>query len=58
LAATNFGVTVQVKQLPNFLPNEFFFKNHQKDGEEKWETFARVIRQIMSDESNLKLSDL
>lgn len=26
-----------------------------KEGEEKWQTYARVIRQIMSDESGIPL---
>ena len=44
--------------LPTFKPNEYFFKNHQREGEEKWETYMRVIRDIMSEASGLPKSDL
>jgi len=47
-----------VKILPTFKPNEWFFKHHQKEGEEQWETYARVIREIMAEEGQLLLSNL
>ena len=28
LAATIFGASIEVRQLPNFMPNDYFFKNH------------------------------
>lgn len=28
--------TCKIKELPVFLPNEYFFKHHQKEDEEKW----------------------
>ena len=47
-----------MRRFPVFEPNDYFFENHQKEGEEKWETFARVIREIMAENSDLTLSDL
>ena len=44
--------------MPVFKPNEYFFKNHQREGEEKWETYARVIRDLMSQESGMKIMDV
>lgn len=43
--------------LPIFEPNQYFWDNHQKEGEEKWETYARVMRDVMSEASGLPLSD-
>jgi hypothetical protein len=40
-------------ELPIFRPNEYFFKNHQNEGEQRWETYARVIRTIMSETMGL-----
>lgn len=52
-------ITTKVHRLPVFAPNDYFWKHHWQEGkEEKWETFARVIRQIMSEAGGLKLSDL
>lgn len=31
-------------ELPVFRPNEYFWKNHMKEGEEKADTYTRVIR--------------
>ena len=45
-------------ELPVFKPNDYFFKNHQKEGEQKWETYARVVRDIMAKAGNLKTSEL
>ena len=57
IAAASPGCTVKQLELPVFRPNEYFWKHHQKEGEEKWATYMRVIRQIMSDASGLPLSD-
>lgn len=35
--------------LPIFTPNEYFFSHHQEVGEEKWQTYARVVREIMAE---------
>lgn len=40
------------KDLPVFEPNEYFWKHHWQQGkEEKWEAFARVVRQIIHEHS-------
>ena len=44
--------------LPIFKPNEFFFKHHQREGEERWETYARVVRDIMSEASGIPTLDV
>lgn len=49
---------ITVKRFPVFEPNDYFFANFQKEGEEKWETFARVIRDIMAESTGLVKSDL
>lgn len=38
---------MSIKIYPVFKPNDYFFENHwHKDkGEEKWEAYARVIRE-------------
>ena len=36
-------------ELPIFRPNDFFWKHHQKEGEEKWQTYERTIRTLMSE---------
>lgn len=41
--------------MPIFRPNEFFWKNHQKEGEEKWETYARVLRDIIHEGSGIPI---
>jgi hypothetical protein len=44
-------------ELPVFKPNDFFWENHWKpnqDKEEKWQTFARVVRKIIMKQESLK----
>ena len=51
-------ISLSVNQLPVFAPNDYFWKHHWREGkEEKWEAYARAVRQIMSEASSLKLSD-
>jgi len=57
LSACNPYSTLEVLDLPIFEPNDFFFKHHMKEGEEQWETYMRVIRQIMAEEGGLELSE-
>jgi lysophosphatidylcholine acyltransferase/lyso-PAF acetyltransferase len=53
------AVTLKVTELPVFAPNEYFWKHHWQEGkEEKWEAFARAVRQIMAEVGDFKLSDL
>jgi len=44
-------------ELPIFRPNDYFFEHHQKEGEQKHDTYARVVRQLMSEASGLQVSD-
>lgn len=46
-----------MREYPVFSPNNYFFDNHQKEGEEKWETYARVIRDIIAEQSGLIKSE-
>mmetsp|Transcript_19140 Transcript_19140/g.32628 ORF Transcript_19140/g.32628 Transcript_19140/m.32628 type:complete len:111 (-) Transcript_19140:119-451(-) len=49
--------TITKIDMPIFRPNDFFWRNHQQEGEEKWETYLRVIRQLMSEVSDLPLRE-
>ena len=49
--------TCRVKQLPVFMPNDYFWQHHQRQGEEKWETYARVVREIMAEAGDFKISN-
>ena len=42
---------MEVYEMPIFRPNDYFFETHQKKGEEKWQTYARVIRDIIAEGS-------
>ncbi len=47
--------TAQLLEFPVFRPNDYFFKHHQREGEQKWETYARAVREIMTTDTGLKL---
>lgn len=50
---------IKVHYFPDFEPNDYFWKHHWQEGkEEKWEAFARVVRDIISAYSGLKKTDL
>jgi len=36
-----------VNILPDFEPNEYMFKTHKKEGNERWEVFAWAVRDLM-----------
>jgi len=46
--------TLRQKQYPVFAPNEYFWKNHMKQGEEKVDTYMRIVHQIMMDGGGFK----
>lgn len=51
-------VDCTLHELPTFVPNEYFWKTHWKEGEEeKWQCYARVIREIIADVGDFKLYD-
>ena len=53
------AISVDMDILPVFAPNDFFWKNHWQEGkEEKWEAYARVVREIMAKHGGFCLSDL
>ena len=55
------GYTLNIKIYPVFKPNDYFFEHHwDKDsGEQKWEAYARVVREeIMAKSFDFKLSPL
>ena len=59
LGAASVFITVQVDYLPVFKPNDYFWEHHwQKDKEEQWEAYARVVRQIICDHGGFEMSDL
>ena len=52
-------ITAQVDYLPVFKPNDYFWEHHWRKGEEeKWEAFARAVRQIIADHGGFKTSEL
>jgi hypothetical protein len=58
ICGTNPFCRVKVRQFPTFRPNEYFWKHHQKEGEEQWQTYARVIRHIMAKHGGFAESDM
>ena len=48
LIMLNFWCSMTLVELPDFKPNEYFWKHHLKEGEEKWECFARCTKEIMA----------
>ena len=50
---------ISVHYLPDFEPNEYFWQHHWQEGkEEKWEAFARAVRDTLSEYSGLPKSEL
>ena len=44
--------------MPTFTPNDYFWKHHwDSSKEEKWEAYARAVREIMCDYGGLKVSE-
>jgi len=53
-------ITQHVKVYPVFKPNDYFWDHHwdPNSGEEKWETYARIIREeIIAPSFDFKLFD-
>lgn len=40
-------ITLKIKECPVFQPNQYFWDNHLREGEEKWEAYARVMRDVL-----------
>ena len=51
---------LHLKEYPTFVPNEYFWRNHwdQKSGEERWEAYARVMREVIAYGHDFTVSDL
>ena len=47
-------ISVELTEMPVFEPNEYFWQNHLQPGEEKWQAYARVVRDIMADQGGLE----
>lgn len=58
LLAGNPFATCTIREMPVFKPNEFFWKNHMQEGEEKVDTYMRVMRKIMAECLGQKLIDI
>ena len=50
-------IPVRVEFMPKFEPNEYLFETHKDKGNEKWEIYAWAIRDIISKQGDLKLSE-
>ena len=48
---------MQTQELPRFEINDYFIKNCVKEGEEVWQAYMRVIRDIMAEALQFKLSE-
>ena len=58
LMGLNVYSTAKVHEFPTFQPNQFFWDNHQKEGEDQVTCYARVIREIIAKECGLQLADI
>ena len=48
----------EVLQMPVFKPNQYLWDNHLREGEDKVDCYARVMRELMSENMNLRLADV
>lgn len=48
---------VEVIEMPVFRPNELFWEKFTKPHEERWETYARVMREIIHEGGNIKYAE-
>ena len=46
--------TVEMTEMPVFEPNEYFWEHHLQPGEEKWQAYARAVRDVMADQGGLE----
>ena len=47
--------TADLVQMPVFAPNEYFWQHHVREGEERWEAYARVVREIIREQGGFEL---
>jgi len=58
LISLNFWFNIDCLELPDFEPNDYFWEHHQRKDEQKWETYARCMRDIMAKEGKLGKVDM
>ena len=51
-------VTIKLYNLPVFEPNDYFWANHWDGKEEKWQAYARAIREIIANKGKFELFDI
>jgi lysophosphatidylcholine acyltransferase / lyso-PAF acetyltransferase len=53
-------ITLTIKEFPVFKPNEFFWKQHYDpaSGKQRWEVYADVIRNIIREAFDFKLTNM
>lgn len=49
--------TMTLNEMPVFRPNDYFWKHHWDGKEDKWVTYARVMRTIMAEAADMTASD-
>ena len=47
-----------IKEMPVFEPNEYFWKHHWDGKEPKWEAYARVVQKLVAEQQGMKVSNL
>ena len=47
LCCSTSPITIEVKQLPIFVPNDYLFSAHADKGDEKWEVYAWACRDLL-----------
>ena len=45
-------------EFPVFFPNDYLWKHHLKEGEDKSACFSRIIRSIMAETTGMKLAEV
>lgn len=58
LMGLNWYATCTIEEFPTFKPNQFFWDNYQREGEDQATCYARVVRDILSKEMNLPLCEV
>ena len=58
LMGLNMRSSCEIDEFPTFKPNQYFWDNHLKEGEDKAVCYARCIRELMSKESNMVLAEI
>ena len=54
----SYFATLHMKVYPVFKPNDYFWEHHWDGKEQKWEAYARAVRQIIIESHNFASSDI